>query len=295
VFSLSGLHGETLTLDFLRAPGKPVVLVFADPGCSPCNALMPDIGRYQREHTEQFTLAMISRGSPEDNRAKSAEHGLVHVLLQQDQEVADAYQLVGTPSAVVVRPDGSVGSAMIAGRDSVRAMIDDMVASTATPTGGAAAAPLPLAVPAHAGSNGSASVAAQVPTTPQVGDPVPSVKLRDLNGKTVDLASFRADRTLMLFWNPACGFCSQMLPELKEWDNSAPKGAPKLVVISSGDFEANKAMGLRSRVLLDDNFSAGSAFGANGTPMAVVVDRDGRIASPLAAGSTSVMKLVRGE
>src|SRR5215203_4000116 len=44
-FSLSGLHGETLTLEALRAPGKPVMMLFTDPGCGPCNAMLPDVGR----------------------------------------------------------------------------------------------------------------------------------------------------------------------------------------------------------------------------------------------------------
>src|SRR3954452_24279215 len=32
-FRLSGLHGETLTLDALRSSGKPVMALFTDPGC----------------------------------------------------------------------------------------------------------------------------------------------------------------------------------------------------------------------------------------------------------------------
>jgi hypothetical protein len=38
-FSLSGVHGETITLEALRSSGKPVMLLFTDPGCSPCNAM----------------------------------------------------------------------------------------------------------------------------------------------------------------------------------------------------------------------------------------------------------------
>jgi hypothetical protein len=43
-FRLDGLHSETLTLDALRARQKPVVLLFADPNCGPCTALMPEVG-----------------------------------------------------------------------------------------------------------------------------------------------------------------------------------------------------------------------------------------------------------
>ena len=113
-FRLAGLYGETLTLDALRAPGKPVMLIFTDPNCGPCQALLPDLAGWQREHAAELTLALISRGTPEANRAKLGTPGVSHVLLQEDQEVASAYQAAGTPTAVLVRPDGTIGSALAA-------------------------------------------------------------------------------------------------------------------------------------------------------------------------------------
>ena len=80
-----------------------MVLIFSDPGCGPCNALLPEIGRWQREHATKVVVALISRGTVEANRAKVTEDGLTHVLLQKDREVAQAYQASGTPSAVLVR------------------------------------------------------------------------------------------------------------------------------------------------------------------------------------------------
>jgi hypothetical protein len=51
-------------------------------------------------------------------------------------------------------------------------------------------------------------------------------------------------------------------------------------------------MGLRSVVLLDaGGMSIGSKFGATGTPMAVLVDAEGKIASELAAGAPAVLAL----
>jgi protein-disulfide isomerase len=107
----------------------------------------------------------------------------------------------------------------------------------------------------------------------------------------VELKDYRGKKTLVLFWNPGCGFCSQMLPDLKAWEADPPKGAPKLLVVSSGTVEDNKTMGLRSPVVLDQTFAAGSAFGANGTPSAVLVDRKGRVASELAVGAPAVLEL----
>src|SRR5919206_34249 len=75
--------------------------------------------------------AAISRGAPEANRAKSAEHGLANVLLQQDNEVAEAYQVAGTPGAVIVNPNGTVGSPLALGADAIRALVARTVGTQA--------------------------------------------------------------------------------------------------------------------------------------------------------------------
>ena len=47
-FSLSGLYGETITLSALMSAGKPLMLLFTDPNCAPCNAMLPDLAGWQR-------------------------------------------------------------------------------------------------------------------------------------------------------------------------------------------------------------------------------------------------------
>jgi thiol-disulfide isomerase/thioredoxin len=112
-----------------------------------------------------------------------------------------------------------------------------------------------------------------------------------LRGKTLDLADFRGRPTLVLFWSPRGGFCNQMLPDLKAWEAHPPEGAPQLLVVSTGSVEENWTQGLRSTVVLDQGFAVGSAFGADGTPMAVLVDAQGRIASTPATGAVEVLAL----
>jgi hypothetical protein len=86
-----------------------------------------------------------------------------------------------------------------------------------------------------------------------------------------------------------------MLPDLQAWEERRPEGAPTLVVVSSESVEDNQAMALRSPVVLDHTaMSVGSQFGATGTPMAVLVDEEGKIASTLAAGAPAVLALARG-
>ena len=281
-FSLAGLHGETLTLNALRANDKPVVLVFSDPGCGPCTALMPEVGRWQRDYAGKLTLAVVSRGTPEENRAKSAEHGITQVLLQKDREVAESYQAYGTPSAVLVRRDGTIGTPLAQGADAIRGLVAGAIGLPVLRT-------LPVAAPQ---GNGGTATPAQ-PAGPQIGDVAPEFSLPDLSNQQVSLADFRGDKTMVLFWNPGCGFCHRMLDDLKAWETKPPKGAPKLLVVSTGSAQDNQALGLRSPVLLDQGFNVANRFGARGTPMAVLVDAEGKIASQVAAGAPDVLALAR--
>lgn len=296
-FGLSGLYGEILTLEALRAPGLPVALLFSDPGCGPCNTLMPEIGRWQREYAGKLTIAIISRGTPESNRVKSIAHGITQVLLQKDSEVAEVYKCFGTPGAVLIRPDGQIASVLSQGADSIRTLIATAVGLPTlrdVPSGNARNGnTLPMATPANSKSavpaanpGKSGQVVAEKARTQ-----APDFSLPDLSGKTFSLAHFRGSKTLLLFWNPGCGFCQRMLADLRTWEANPPADAPKLLVISTGSIEENRALGLHSPVLLDQGMNVGHKFGATGTPMAVLIDAQGKVASEVAAGAPAVLAL----
>ncbi len=281
-FALSTLTGETITLDALRALGKPIVLLFSDPACGPCTALFPEVGRWQREHAAKVVVVLLSRGTAEANRPKVTEYRMTHVLLQKDREVAQAYQASGTPSAVLVRQDGTIGGPVAAGADAIRALI----ASALNP-------PVLHALPLGAPANGNGCGAApRLEAFPKMGESAPDFSLPDLSGQMVGLSDFRGSPTLLLFWRPSCGFCQRMLPDLQAWEAHPAAGAPKLLVVSTDRVADNQAMGLRSPVLLDhDGMRVGRLFGATGTPMAVLVDAEGKIASELAMGAPAVLAL----
>src|SRR5207245_1021361 len=109
--------------------------------------VLPDVATWQRDHEDHLVVVPISRGDAETNRVKSGAHNVRDILLQRDREVADAYGVVGTPSAVLVT-DGLIASPLAVGPDAIRALIE-----TAT-------TPAPL----------------------KRSDRMPSLRLRDLNG-----------------------------------------------------------------------------------------------------------------
>jgi peroxiredoxin len=273
-FELPNLAGTPTTLADLRAANVPTLLVFSDPGCRPCTALLPEIAQWQEQHAGKLTIALVSRGDLEANRSKAGQHGVRNVLLQHNREVAEAYQVRGTPSAVLVRPNLTIGSAVAAGADAIRGL----VATVTT----APAIPVPMA-------NGGGAR----PAAPDlVGKPAPDTTLRTLDGEEVALASQIDGPTALVFWNPGCGFCQRMLDDLKALEGNQPDGAPRIVVISGGDADRNRQQGIQSPMLLDDGFSVGRQVGATGTPNAILIDAEGRIASQVAVGAPAVLALV---
>lgn len=124
-----------------------------------------------------------------------------------------------------------------------------------------------------------------------MGSPAPAVALPDLDGVMFDLQARTGQPTVLLFWNPGCGFCQWMLPALQSWELERPQETG-MVLVSSGTTEMNRQLGLRSPVLRDESFTTGRSYGASGTPSGVLVDSEGRIGSALGVGAAALMSLL---
>ena len=281
-FELESVDGGRYSLASLLSSGRRLMLVFTDAGCGPCTALMPEVAAWQREHERQLQIALVASGDHDANRAKAGEHGLQRVLLQAEREVSDAYQAHGTPMAVVISPDGVIESPTVGGSEAITTLVAQATRSL-------------LAiqqVPAGNGHrNGSAPRRHRRPDTSRVGEPAPELTLRDLDGEPVALGDLYGEPVVAIFWNPGCGFCQRMLPDLRAFEDEPPAGAPRLLVISSGDPDRIREQEIRSLVLVDSEGEAMRAFGAGGTPMGVLIE-DGKIASPVAAGADAVFELI---
>lgn len=124
-FELHGLQGGTVTLCALQERGKPIVLLFTQPHCPACDGVLPDVGRWQREHGQRLVIVPISLYTENVDviRAKANTHDLQEVLHQRDGAVGDAYGVDQLPSAVLVQ-DGRVASRPAPGRDAIRALVE---------------------------------------------------------------------------------------------------------------------------------------------------------------------------
>ena len=128
-----------------------------------------------------------------------------------------------------------------------------------------------------------------------IGSEAPAFELPDLAGQRKSLAQYRGQRVLLIFFNPTCGFCRDMVPRLKEKAESRkqkaemePQRQPHVLMISTGGAEANRTLlaehQLDCPVLLQKEMEVAAAYKANGTPGGYLVDSEGKIASELAMG-----------
>jgi thiol-disulfide isomerase/thioredoxin/uncharacterized membrane protein YphA (DoxX/SURF4 family) len=273
---VNGTLGQRLQLPRPYEDDKPALLAFMDPGCGPCEALLPEIATWQSEYADRFRLIVISQGSAEANRLRAAKHGIYEVFVQTAREVSDAYHIGVTPSAVLLASNGRIASHTALGADNIRLLVTAIVDGHA---GDVSESARRIAE----NSAGSHKL--------QVGDEAPGFTVRNLAGETVTL-DFKGTRTVVVFWHPDCGFCQRLLPELKSWEQH-PSNAVRLVVVSAGSTASNQAMGFKASVFLDDALNVGGAFGVPGTPSALLIDEAGKVASEVAVGADPVLQLVR--
>lgn len=269
-FSLSGIDGRFVSRDDLQKSGKPTLLLFSDPNCGPCTSLLPEIERWSVDHAAQFVVAMVSRGDAALNRKKFSKLRLPAVLVETDERLSSALFTLPTPSALVMQPSGRVGSGVALGADGIRLLVERLSSS-------------------HSHNGNRLPPAAQAGG---VGAAVPQFQLPALSGDTVSAADLRGTETLLVFWDPACGFCSAMLDDLRRWDASPRDDDPKLLLVSTGGEEANQAIGLSAPVVLDQSFALGRSVGVAGTPSAVLIDEDGNVASDVAVGAPAIWRLL---
>jgi peroxiredoxin len=143
----------------------------------------------------------------------------------------------------------------------------------------------------------------------------PGFELPNLAGEHKALAQYRGQTVLLIFFNPACGFCRELLPKLVVVDSereeavhrgkdpasngephSEQPGWPHLLIISTGDVETNRQLFNQHKVicpvLLQKEMEVATAYKANGTPTGYLINSEGKIASELAVGGEALLALL---
>jgi peroxiredoxin len=108
-FELTTLDGETVKLSDYR--GERVMLNFWATWCPPCRAEMPDMQKFH-DDTDVVILAVNLRGtesSTEKVQDFIDERDLTFpILLDEETDVADQYQIQPIPSSFLINSDGRI-------------------------------------------------------------------------------------------------------------------------------------------------------------------------------------------
>jgi peroxiredoxin len=144
-FTLPRLDGGELSLSRFR--GRRVLLVFSDPHCGPCDALLPELERLARARgrVEALQVLMVSRGEAEENRRKVRQHHLTFpVALQKQWEVSRRYAMFATPVGYLIDKQGRIARDVAVGVEPILALARDAVpaANGKRDTGGEEVVPL---------------------------------------------------------------------------------------------------------------------------------------------------------
>ena len=123
-----------------------------------------------------------------------------------------------------------------------------------------------------------------------VGSPAPDFALPDLTGKERALEQWRGRQLVLVFFDPSCRFCLELLPDL-----ASVRSEAAIVLVATGSPERMQALAeehdLSCPVLLQEENDVSVLFRIPGTPAAYPVDEQGLIAGPLTLGSEAVLDL----
>jgi peroxiredoxin len=121
-FELPDLAGRIVSLAEHR--GRRVLLVFSDPECGPCEALLPELARLDRDRgPDGLDLLLVSRGDVEENRRKAEASGVwFPVVLQPGWKLSKEYGIFATPVAFLVDEEGVIERDVVRGPTEILAV-----------------------------------------------------------------------------------------------------------------------------------------------------------------------------
>lgn len=250
-------------------------------------------------------LLIFTTGDAEKNRQFFRDHNITSpILLQNDGEVAKAYQANGTPTGYLINAEGKIASELAVGgeallkladglgssrreealteksenRNPKSEIVESLVASTATsPIGNRSLASSKIA------RDGL-----------KAGTPAPSFRLPRLDGGELALEDLCGSRVLLVFSDPHCGLCDALAPQLERWHRDHPE--LRIVMISRGEPKENRAKvkehGLTFPVVLQQQWEISRRYAMFATPIAYLIDEAGVIAHEVAVGADTVLKLL---
>jgi thiol-disulfide isomerase/thioredoxin len=149
---------------------------------------------------------------------------------------------------------------------------------------------------AEQGRISARGVAASTPDGLPIGSPAPAFDAANLHGGSTSLSALLAPGlpVLLVFTHPRCTPCTEVFPEIAGWQRAYGMQVT-VALISQGPLEENRVRfadaGIE-RVLVQRAGEIGDAYAISATPSAVLISREGTVASGVAHGAFAIRDLV---
>ena len=277
-FRLPSLDDGEVGLDQLQ--GERVLLVHWSPDCGYCRQIASDLaGLQERLRKRKTQLVLVSYGSREANSALVEEHGLdCRVLLQPDRATIEGFAHMGTPVAYLLDEKGRIAKPVAVGaRD-----VPELAAHAAGRR-------------ARLQTERSISESRIEREGLKAGTRAPRFELPDLAGEKVSLTEQRGRRVLLVFSDPDCGPCEELLPGLSQFHRERRSDGLEIIMVSRGGVEENRrkteAFGVEFPVALQSGWKLSKKYGIFATPVAFLIDEEGVIEREVARGRSEILSL----
>jgi peroxiredoxin len=121
----------------------------------------------------------------------------------------------------------------------------------------------------------------------------PAFRLPRIDGGELSLQEYRGQRVLLVFSDPACGPCDELIPKLERLHRQSLD--LEVLMISRRDREANQAKvaehGVTFPVVLQRHWEISRDYGMFATPIGYLINEQGIIGKDVAVGAEAILAL----
>jgi thiol-disulfide isomerase/thioredoxin len=108
---------------------KVNVLIFWSVDCPHCKASLPKLNEWLKGHPEGMNVISAARITDDATKTRTAEYCRISgfdfpTFVDKDMQIGATYQVISTPTVVVIRPDGVVDSVLLSGETDLGAALD---------------------------------------------------------------------------------------------------------------------------------------------------------------------------
>ncbi len=274
-FIIENVAGDKITSGSVLAAKKFVLYLFFGTSCRACRAMVNETAEFVQKHSGDLQVIIVSHGKGEDNIEKFGEANASAILLQDSRELALSVNAKWTPTAILVRPDGIIASQATVGDQAIRDLMRQF-----------SEADLKQEHIHFVSKNGKAD-------RTKIGEAVPELRLKALDGSEITAANFKGKSTLAIFWSTSCPHCRELIPSMVKFDRERTADDPRLILFSEGSDEDHRELGLSSPIVLEKDYKTAVKLGMYGTPSAVLINEHGVIVSEAAIGAPNIWALIR--